>query len=74
MQPPISCLNVSPSHTWPSYAHPPLPLAGEESHSSANQCLLKVAGHATELNEYKKAIEIYEQVRVGGWARGLRGG
>eukprot|EP00326_Haptolina_ericina_P014766 CAMPEP_0181196508 /NCGR_PEP_ID=MMETSP1096-20121128/15507_1 /TAXON_ID=156174 ORGANISM="Chrysochromulina ericina, Strain CCMP281" /NCGR_SAMPLE_ID=MMETSP1096 /ASSEMBLY_ACC=CAM_ASM_000453 /LENGTH=284 /DNA_ID=CAMNT_0023286281 /DNA_START=49 /DNA_END=903 /DNA_ORIENTATION=+ len=38
--------------------------AGEESHSSANQCLLKVAGHATELNEYKKAIEIYEQVAM----------
>jgi len=38
--------------------------AGEESHSSANQCLLKVAKHATDLKEYKKAIEIYEQVAM----------
>jgi len=38
--------------------------AGEESHSSANQCLLKVAGHATTAKDYKKAIEIYEQVAM----------
>lgn len=37
--------------------------AGEESHSSANQCLLKVATFATTTKDYKKAIEIYEQAR-----------
>jgi len=38
--------------------------AGEESHSSANQCLLKVATFATTTKDYKKAIEIYEQVAM----------
>lgn len=36
--------------------------SGEESVSSANQCLLKVAGFAAELLDYKRAIDIYEQV------------
>ena len=35
---------------------------GEESNSSANKCLLKVAQYAAQLENYQKAIEIYEQV------------
>ncbi|XP_023617477.1 beta-soluble NSF attachment protein isoform X3 [Myotis lucifugus] len=34
---------------------------GEESNSSANKCLLKVAAYAAQLEQYQKAIEIYEQ-------------
>ncbi|MBW00627.1 Alpha-soluble NSF attachment protein, partial [Eschrichtius robustus] len=34
---------------------------GEESNSSANKCLLKVAGYAAQLEEYQKAVDIYEQ-------------
>lgn len=30
--------------------------------SSANKCLLKVATYAAQLEQYPKAIEIYEQV------------
>lgn len=32
--------------------------------SSANKCLLKVAAYAAQLEQYQKAIEIYEQVRL----------
>lgn len=32
--------------------------------SSANKCLLKVAAYAAQLEQYQKAIEIYEQVRT----------
>lgn len=35
---------------------------GEESLSSANKCMLKVAQYAAQLEEYEKAISIYEQV------------
>jgi len=35
---------------------------GEESTSSANKCMLKVAQYAAELEDYEKAINIYEQV------------
>uniref|UniRef100_A0A8D1QFS0 NSF attachment protein beta n=1 Tax=Sus scrofa TaxID=9823 RepID=A0A8D1QFS0_PIG len=35
---------------------------GEESNSSANKCLLKVAAYAAQLEQYQKAIEVYEQV------------
>lgn len=35
---------------------------GEESLSSANKCLLKVAQYAAQLEQYDKAIQIYEQV------------
>jgi len=35
---------------------------GEESNSSANKCLLKVAQYCAQLEQYPKAIEIYEQV------------
>uniref|UniRef100_A0A8C1TY35 N-ethylmaleimide-sensitive factor attachment protein, beta b n=1 Tax=Cyprinus carpio TaxID=7962 RepID=A0A8C1TY35_CYPCA len=35
---------------------------GEESNSSANKCLLKVASYSAQLEQYPKAIEIYEQV------------
>ena len=35
---------------------------GEESIQSANRCLLQVAKHAAQLQQYQKAIEIYEQV------------
>jgi alpha-soluble NSF attachment protein len=33
---------------------------GEESTSSANKCMLKVAQYAAELEDYEKAIQIYE--------------
>lgn len=39
---------------------------GEESNSSANKCLLKVAGYAAQLEQYQKAIDIYEQVGTPG--------
>jgi len=35
---------------------------GEESVSSANKCMLKVAQYAAQLENYEKAIQIYEQV------------
>uniref|UniRef100_A0A8C8EJT0 Alpha-soluble NSF attachment protein n=1 Tax=Oncorhynchus tshawytscha TaxID=74940 RepID=A0A8C8EJT0_ONCTS len=35
---------------------------GEESNSAANKCLLKVATYAAQLEQYQKAIEIYEQI------------
>lgn len=35
---------------------------GEESVSSANKCMLKVAQFAAQLEDYEKAIKIYEQV------------
>lgn len=37
---------------------------GEESTSAANQCMLKVANFASQAGDYKKAIEIYEQVAM----------
>ncbi|XP_005099209.1 alpha-soluble NSF attachment protein [Aplysia californica] len=37
---------------------------GEESNSSANKCLLKVAQFSATLENYEKAIEIYEQVAM----------
>ena len=38
---------------------------GEESNSSANKCMLKVAQYAAQLENYDKAIKIYEQVWLG---------
>ncbi|KAL3290369.1 hypothetical protein HHI36_023711 [Cryptolaemus montrouzieri] len=35
---------------------------GEESNSSANKCLLKVAQYAAQLENYEKAIQIYQDV------------
>ncbi|XP_076064935.1 alpha-soluble NSF attachment protein [Oratosquilla oratoria] len=35
---------------------------GEESNSSANKCMLKVAMFAAQMENYEKAITIYEQV------------
>lgn len=35
---------------------------GEESTSAANKCLLKVANYAAQLEQYQKAIEIFEQI------------
>merc|ERR1712025_692681 len=35
---------------------------GEESNSSANKCMLKVAQYAAQLENYEKAIKIYEEV------------
>lgn len=35
---------------------------GEDSNSSANKCLLKVAQYAAQLGQYEKAIGIYEQI------------
>ena len=37
---------------------------GEESNSSANKCLLKVAHYSAQLENYERAIQIYEQVRL----------
>ncbi|KAL3873304.1 hypothetical protein ACJMK2_036440 [Sinanodonta woodiana] len=37
---------------------------GEESKSSANKCLLKVAQFSAQLERYDKAVEIYEEVAV----------
>ncbi|KAL5008034.1 hypothetical protein ScPMuIL_013615 [Solemya velum] len=37
---------------------------GEESNSAANKCLLKVAQYSAQLENYEKAIEIYEQVGI----------
>ncbi|XP_046351331.1 alpha-soluble NSF attachment protein-like [Haliotis cracherodii] len=37
---------------------------GEESNSSANKCLLKVAQFSAQLENYEKAVEIYEQVGI----------
>jgi len=35
---------------------------GEGSNSSANKCFLKVAHYAAQLENYQKAIQIYEEV------------
>lgn len=35
---------------------------GEENNSSANKCQLKVAMFAAQMENYEKAIQIYEQV------------
>merc|ERR1712025_329755 len=35
---------------------------GEESHSSANKCMLKVSEYSATLEKYEKAIKIYETV------------
>lgn len=35
---------------------------GEESNSSANKCLLKVAMYSAQMEEYAKAVGIYEEV------------
>nr|CAA58050.1 SNAP-type protein [Doryteuthis pealeii]prf//2106379A SNAP-type protein [Doryteuthis pealeii] len=35
---------------------------GEESNSAANKCFLKVAQYSAQLEQYQKAIDIYEQV------------
>jgi len=37
---------------------------GEESKSAANNCLLKVALFAAQLEQYDKAIKIYEQIAI----------
>lgn len=37
---------------------------GEESTSSANKCMLKVAQYAAQLEDFDKAIQIYEQVKL----------
>ncbi|XP_076318765.1 alpha-soluble NSF attachment protein-like isoform X2 [Tachypleus tridentatus] len=37
---------------------------GEESNSSANKCLLNVAKYAAQMEQYLKAIEIYEEHSV----------
>lgn len=42
-----------------TFAHTSVP------NSSANKCLLKVAGYAAQLEQYQKAIDIYEQVGTG---------
>ena len=38
------------------------PSLGVFSRSSANKCLLKVGAYSAQLEQYPKAIEIYEQV------------
>lgn len=52
----------SPSPACPSLWDLLLSLHAPPSHSSANKCLLKVAGYAAQLEQYQKAIDIYEQV------------
>jgi hypothetical protein len=52
----------SPSPACPSSWDLVLSLHAPPSHSSANKCLLKVAGYAAQLEQYQKAIDIYEQV------------
>ena len=37
---------------------------GEESNSSANKCMLKVAQYAAQLENYDRAIKIYEDVSI----------
>ncbi|KAF0027779.1 hypothetical protein F2P81_020520 [Scophthalmus maximus] len=37
---------------------------GEESNSSANKCLLKVGHYSAQLEQYPKAVEIYEQLAI----------
>ena len=39
-------------------------LQGEESNAAANKCMLKVAQYAAQLENYPRAIEIYEQVSL----------
>ncbi len=39
---------------------------GEESNASANKCLLKVAQYSAHLENYQKAIQIYEEVSLKG--------
>ena len=36
---------------------------GEESNASGNKCLLKVAQHAAQMEDYVKAIKVYEEVK-----------
>lgn len=38
----------------------------EESKSSANKCKLKVAQYAAQLEDYDRAIQIYEEVNCNG--------
>lgn len=45
---------------------------GEESNASANKCLLKVAQYSAQLENYSKAIEIYEAVNILCSAEALR--
>ncbi|KAL8254295.1 hypothetical protein R6Q59_032516 [Mikania micrantha] len=47
--------------TGTNFASPNL-YQGEEVNSSANQCRLKIAQYAAELEQYQKAIEIYEDI------------
>lgn len=37
---------------------------GEESNASGNKCLLKVAQHAAQMENYVKAIKVYEEVMI----------
>lgn len=37
---------------------------GEESNASANKCMLKVAQYSAQLENYPKAVQIYEEVKV----------
>jgi hypothetical protein len=47
---------------WHCRDTPPFCFQGEESNSSANKCLLKVAHYSAQLENYERAIQIYEQV------------
>uniref|UniRef100_A0A8C9Q1U9 NSF attachment protein alpha n=1 Tax=Spermophilus dauricus TaxID=99837 RepID=A0A8C9Q1U9_SPEDA len=53
---PPTCPCLGDAGLATTFAHPSPP------HSSANKCLLKVAGYAAQLEQYQKAIDIYEQV------------
>lgn len=51
-------------HSTPLIIHVCLVFQGEESNSAANKCMLKVAQHAAQLQNYERAIQIYEQVTI----------
>ena len=58
------CLSPPPARALGPATTDPLPLSAPLS--SANKCLLKVAGYAAQLEQYQKAIDIYEQVGTAG--------
>lgn len=47
-----------------NYEHAADYYKGEESNSSANKCLVKVAEYSAQMENYTKAIEIYEQLAM----------
>ncbi|KFW08775.1 Beta-soluble NSF attachment protein, partial [Eurypyga helias] len=50
------------TRAWVGFSRDTIPYCNALACSSANKCLLKVAAYAAQLEQYQKAIEIYEQV------------